>query len=118
MVGSRINANEPGRAEIRPSPVYPAALKCPGSVPSFIFHAGGNPEIVPSRNPREGSQDDKWALQPPCISEMPSTKGEGLNYLNEPEPRALEADLWAEGVCTHPYLHGLEHRKLQEDLMF
>lgn len=110
MVGSRRNANEPARAEKRPSPVYPAAWKCPGSVPSFIFHAGGNPEIVPPRNPREGSQDDKWTLLPPWISEMPSTEGEGLSYLSEPRPPAPEADLWAEGLCPHPYLHGSEHR--------
>lgn len=110
MVGSKIDANEPVRAENRPSPASPAALKCPGSVLSFIFHARGNPEIVPPRNPREGSQDDKWSLRPPCISEMPSAEGEELNYLREPERPAPEADLWAEGLCPHPYLHGSEHR--------
>lgn len=72
MVGSKVNADEPVRAEDRPSPVDPAALKCPGSVRSFIFHAEGRPEIVAPRNPREGSQDDKWTLQPPVSQKCPA----------------------------------------------
>lgn len=110
MVGSKRNANVVVRAENRPSPVYPAAPECPGSVLSFIFHAESNSEIVPPRNPREASQDDKWTLQPPCISEMPSTEGEEPSYLSEPGLPAPEADMWAEGLCPHLYLHGSKHR--------
>lgn len=61
----------------------PPAWKCPGSAPSLIFHAKGNPEIAAPRDPRGDNQDDEWS-PPPCLSEMPRSVGDGPKYLHKP----------------------------------
>lgn len=59
------------------------ALKCPGSILSFIFHAKGNTELAAPRNPGEDNQDDKWN-PPPSTLEWLTGVGEGLKCLNKP----------------------------------